>query len=211
MSRWRIWASLILVLVLAIAGAWAFWNFDLRWRTKLITRHQQEIAGLLQASGWASPRLPGKKLYMIATRDCAGCARFRANEFPKLHAKGVDTRVIMIAQRDINGQSRSTPAERSTVAQIWLGRDWSLLERWYATPSANWTAAGIPPADNDMARMAVVESGRSTVDKLAPLLKDNGIKFTYPTLIWWNDKGEMRGCACTDPHMDRPVRKDLGV
>ena len=42
-------------------------------------------------------------------------------------------------------------------------------------------------------------------------LKDNGIKFAYPTLIWWNAKGEMRGCACERRETYRFVRKELGV
>ena len=59
--------------------------------------------------------------------------------------------------------------------------------------------------------MAVVEAGRSTVDRLKPLLKANGINFAYPLLVWWNDKGEMRGCACEKRETYRFVRKELGV
>ena len=62
-----------------------------------------------------------------------------------------------------------------------------------------------------MARMAVVESGRSTVDRLRPLLKDNGVNLAYPTLVWWNAKGEMRACACEKRQTYRFVRKELGA
>jgi hypothetical protein len=61
-----------------------------------------------------------------------------------------------------------------------------------------------------MARMAVVESGRSMVDRLRPLLRANGVDLRYPTLIWWNDKGEMRACACEKPQTYRFVRRELG-
>ena len=103
--------------------------------------------------------------------------------------------MIEIARRDVNGVSKSTPAERATVAELWLGRSWPLMERWEDTPAEAWTAEGIPPADGDMARTAVVEAGRKLVDDLQPLLKANGVKFAYPTLVWWTKDGKMRACA----------------
>ena len=59
--------------------------------------------------------------------------------------------------------------------------------------------------------MAVVESGRALVDRLRVLLRDNGVDLRYPTLVWWNARGEMRGCACERPETYRFVRKDLGA
>jgi hypothetical protein len=202
---------LLLILILAGAGYWALWNYDLRWRPHTITKHQAEIAKALEQAGWVSPGNKGQKLYMIGYRSCEDCVRFKAEEFPKLHAAGVDTRVIEIARRDKNGIAKSTPAERSTVAELWLGRNWALAERWDETPIDAWTAQGTPPADGDMARTAVVEASRNLVDQLVPLLKDNGINFAYPTLIWWNAKGEMRGCACEKRQTYRFVRKELGA
>jgi hypothetical protein len=148
---------------------------------------------------------------MVGYRSCEDCVRFKAEEVPKLLKAGVDVRVIEIARRDKNGIAKSTPAERATVAELWLGRNWALAERWDQTPIDAWTAAGIPPADGDMARTAVVEASRNLVDQLTPLLKDNGINFAYPTLIWWNAKGEMRGCACEKRQTYRFVRKELGA
>jgi hypothetical protein len=148
---------------------------------------------------------------MISFRTCPDCIRFRTEEFPRLHDKSVDTRVIEIARRDVNGLARSTPAERATVAQLWLTRDWKLMQAWEAVPADAWKAPGIPPADGDMARTSVVESGRSMVDKLTPLLKDNGVNFAYPLLVWWNDKGEMRACACERRETYRFVRRELGA
>ena len=211
MRRFKIWASVLLILAVCLAGTWAVWNFDLRWRPKTITRHQAEIAKLLQSSGWAAPGLPGAKLYMVSYRTCPDCIRFKLEEVPKFIARDVDVRIIEIARRDVNGIAKSTPAERATVAQLWLTHDWKLMERWEAVPAEAWTAPGIPPADGDMARTAVIESGRSLVDQLKPLLKDNGIKFAYPTLIWWNAKGEMRGCACEKRETYRFVRRELGA
>jgi hypothetical protein len=211
MRQFKLWGSVALIVAVCVLGTWAVWNFELRWRPKTITRGQIEIAQLLQSSGWVSPGHGGRPLYMISFRSCPDCIRYTTEEFPKLHAAGVDTRVIVIARRDVNGLSKSTPNERATVAQLWLTRDWKLLQAWEAVAPDAWKAPGIPPADGDLARSSVVESGRSLVDRLQPLLRDNGIDFRYPTLIWWNDKGQMRGCACESRQTYRFVRKELGA
>ena len=210
MSRFRLIAGLVLIALVAGSGYWAVWNYELRWRPNTIVRHQAEITRILDGSGWVSPTRTGKKLYMISHRTCTSCLRFKTEEFPELREAGADTRVIEIARRDENGLAQSTPAERATVAQLWLTRDDRLRARWEMTPAQAWTAPGLPPADGDAARTAVVEAGRGLVEELTPLLKDNGVKFDYPLLVWWNDKGEMRSCACTAPQTHRFVRKELG-
>lgn len=211
MKRSQLLIILALVVLLAGVGGFAWWNYDLRWRPKTITKHQAEITKILEASGWVSPGKGGAKLYMVSFRTCPDCIRFKSEEFPGLRAAGVDTRVIEIARRDYNGVSKSTPAERSTVAELWLNRSWPLMERWESVPAEAWTAPGIAPADGDMARTAVVEAGRKMVDDLKPLLKANGINFAYPTLIWWTADGKMRGCACEKRETYRFVRAELGV
>jgi len=209
MKNFRLWASLILLLAVVGAGLWAWWNFDLRWRPHTIKRHQAEIARILEQSGWVSPGLTGPKLYMVSFRTCSDCIRFKQEEFPKLQAAGVDTRVIEIARADMNGVPNSTPAERATVAELWLNRSWKLMEAWEAVPADAWTAPGLPPADGDMARTAVIEAGRKAVEDLRPLLKDNGVNFAYPALIWWTKDGQMRACACERRETYRFVRKEL--
>jgi hypothetical protein len=206
----KLWASVALIAAVVAAGVWALWNFELRWRPKTITRHQAEIAALLQQAGWVAPGLPGKKLYMIAYRDCPGCQRYKQQEFPKLHDDKVDTRVVLIARRDENGMLRSTPVERATVAQLWMTRDWRLMQAWDAAAPNSWRPP-VPQADGDIARTAVVEAGRSLVDRLAPMLEANDLEMGYPLLVWWNDKGEMRACACQAPQSYRFVRRELGA
>lgn len=209
MRRFRIWASVVLVAAVVLAGVWAVWNFELRWRPKTIDHRQGEIANLLKQAGWVSPGPGARLLYVVCYHGCPDCARLESQLLPDLRAKGVETRVIEVARPDLNGLQRSTPAERATVAQLWLTRDWKLLERWDAAAPETWTAAGIPPAEG-IARTAVVESGREFVRRLTPLLRASHIRFAYPTLVWWNAKGQMRGCACQDPRTYRFVRKELG-
>jgi hypothetical protein len=118
----------------------------------------------------------------------------------------------VIARGDYNGQPKSTPAERATVAELWLNRSWRLYQDWVGVkPPTAWTAAGIAPADGDIGRTAVVEAGRKTVADLQPMLRDNGINFAYPTLIWWTKDGVMRGCACEKAQTYGHVLQELGA
>jgi hypothetical protein len=211
MRKLQAWAMMIVFVGVIVGGLYLWWNLDLRWRPHEITKNQAEIARILDGSGWVSPGGSGPKLYLIAYRDCDACARYEASELPALQKAGVDTRVIMIARPDLNGLAKSTPAERSTVAELWVNRKWDLLQRWTAAPAGAWTAAGIPAADGDVARSAVVEAGRDMVDKLTPLIKANGIAFAYPTLVWWSKDGKMEGCACGASQSWRRVRLDLGA
>ncbi|MBV9993626.1 MAG: hypothetical protein JO127_00305 [Caulobacteraceae bacterium] len=211
MRKFLGWAAAIGVIGAAGVILFAFWDLDWRWRPHTITKHQQEIAQILAQAGWVSPRLTGPTLYMVSFRACPDCIRFERESLPKLQAASVDTRVIMVALRDRNGQARSTPAERATVAELWINRSWKLFQQWSQGAPEAWTAAGLAPADGDAARMAVVEASRSLTERLAPLLQDNGIRFAYPTLVWWTKDGRMRGCACESAKSYRYVEQELGA
>jgi len=211
MKRFRLWATLGLVVLVTGGGLFAWWWYDLRWRPHVIKRDQAEIARILEGAGWVSPGLTGPKLYMIGYRSCPDCIRFKAESFPTLHAAGVDTRVIEVALRDRNGIAESTPAERATVAELWVNRRWALMEAWDKVPPDAWQAPGVPAADGDVARTAVIEAGRRMVDDLKPLLAHNGIRLAYPTLIWWTKDGAMHGCACERRETYRYVLKELGA
>ena len=148
---------------------------------------------------------------MVGFQSCPDCRRFELEQWPKLHEAKVDTRLIEVARPDLNGVSQSTPAERSTVAELWVNRSWALFQKLNGTHADGWTARGIIPADSDVARTAVVEAGRDMVMKLRPLLKENGINFAYPLLIWWTKDGRMRGCACEKAETQGYALKDLGA
>ena len=211
MKAIKLWTALVVAVAVLGTAAYGYWNLELRWRPHTLTRHQAEISQILERSGWVSNHGSRGVLYMVSFRSCPDCVRFETEQFPVLHKAGVDTRVIVVARRDLNGIAKSTPAERTTVAELWVNRRWDLLQRWLAVPVDAWTAPGLPPADGDMARGAVVEASRKMVDDLKPLLRDNGITLAYPTLIWWTTDGRMRGCACESPHTYRFVRRELGA
>lgn len=211
MKNFKLWAILALVVIVAVGAGYIYWNNSVRWAPETIEENPEEIARLLESAGWVSPGIEGRPLYMVSFRTCPDCLRFKAEQFPDLHAAGVDTRVIMIARDDVNGLERSTPAERATVAQLWLTRDYGLLERWLSVPASAWNATDIPPADGDAARMAVVRAGRELVDQLKPLLEANDVDFAYPLLVWWDESGQMKACACERRETYRFLREDLGL
>ena len=203
--------AVVLGAVLAGVGYWAYWNYYARFRPVTIVKHQAEIQKLLDQAGWVSPQRSGPWLYMIGYRACAECARYQREEFPKLAEHNVDTRVIVFARADREGLAQSTTAERSTVAELWINRDWGLYLSWMATPRQRWGAPGLKPADSDIARTAVVDASRQFVARLEPLLKANGLGSGYPIMIWRDRDGFLKACACSDRRTYHFIREDLGV
>ncbi len=213
MRRFLIWSALAVVIGLAIAGTgyWAYWNFYARFQPVTVTRNQAEIQRLLDEASWLSGGGGGEPLYVIGYRDSASTQRYQREEAERLRAGGVEMRVIVFARADREGAPQSTPTERSTVAELWLSRDWSLYERWIATPTRNWTAAGIPVADGNLARSAVVEASRQFTVRLNDLLRDAGVATGYPLVIWRDREGFLKACACSDSRSWAFVRDDVGA
>ena len=171
-----------------------------------ITKDKAKILALLKDSGWVSPHLKGKALWMISFRSCPDCIRFEKEQFDALHQAKIDTRVIVVARR-----SKSTPAERTGVGELWAKRDWKTYEGWTSIPVEAFTGEGMASGDTDPARAALVERGRKFIDDLSPLLAENGLPMHYPTLIWQDAKGQLRGCACEEPETYSFFRKDMGL
>jgi hypothetical protein len=211
MRRFFIWSALAALIGLILAGVayWAYWNYYARFQPVTVTRNQAEIQRLLDESSWLSAGGGGEPLYIIGYRDSASMQRYEREEIPKLRAAGIEARIIVFARPDREGLAQSTAAERATVAELWLTRDWTLYQRWTATPVRNWTAAGIPAADGNLARGAVVEAGRTFVTRLAADLRQAGLQVRYPLVIWRDRAGFMKACACADSRSWVFVRDDL--
>jgi len=211
MRRFFIWSALAAVIGLIIAGVgyWAYWTYYARFQPVTVTRNQAEIQRLLDEASWVSAGGGGEPLYIIGYRDSAAMQRYEREEAPKLRAAGVEARIILFARPDREGLAQSTAAERATLAELWLTRDWTLYQRWTATPVRNWTAAGIPAADGNLARGAVVEAGRAFVANLSEKLGQEGLQTRYPLIIWRDREGFMKACACTDSRSWVFIRDDL--
>lgn len=197
----------ILVVALIAAAGFGWWWTDLRWRPHTLTAHQAEIAAALQDAGWVSPGVSKTRvLWMISYRSCPDCVRFEDEEFPRLQAAGVDTRVIMAPR-----PRGTTAAERASIAAIWAGRSWKLYQAWTGMPVPAWTAPGLPSADTDAAAAAQLQRSEQFIATMTPLLADNKVALHYPTLIWRDQAGRLRGCACEKRQTYRFVRAELGV
>lgn len=213
MRRFFVWSALaaLVGLILAVGGFWAYQHFYARFQPVTVTRHQAEIQALLDEASWLSTGGGGEPLYIIGYRDSAAMQRYEREEAPKLRAAGLEVRIIVFARPDREGLTQSTAAERATVAELWLTRDWTLYQRWTATPSNNWTAAGLPAADGSLARGAVVEAGRKFSEDLTRALAGEGLRTTYPVVIWRDREGFMKACACADDRSWAFVRDDTGA
>ena len=213
MRRFLIWSGLAVVigLVLAVGGFWAYDHFYARFQPVTIARGQGDIQRLLDESSWVSADGGGSQLYIIGYRDSVPTQTYERQEADKLRAGGVDVRVLMFARPDREGQAQSTAAERATIAELWLTRDWALYQRWTATPVRDWTAAGIPASDGNLARSAVVEASRQFADRLGVLMRDAGVKPTWPLIIWRDREGFMKACACADSRSWAFIRDDLNA
>ena len=201
----------VIGLLLAGAGYWAYWNFYSRFQPVTISRNPGEVQRLLDEASWVSDGSGGQPLYIVTYRDSASGHRYLRDEAPKLKAAGVETRFILFARPDAEGTPRSTAAERATVAELWLSRDWPLYERWMATPSGSWTAAGLPQADGNLARSAVVEAGRRFDEQLGRMLRESGVKISYPLILWRDRDGFLKACGCADSRAWAFIRDDVGA
>lgn len=190
MDRLRRWFVFVVMLAVIGGGVWLWWLVDLRGSPHTIHREQAALAYELQRTGWVSPHVNGKIVYVLVSGECPACGKFENGGVKRLATRTIDTRVIVVAPADKNGKALSTPADRAAVAAFWIDRDWSLYTRWReASPS---TMAGAPQADGDAARTAVVDTARKSAASIEDLLHKNGVKFGYPMAIWWNKAGEMR-------------------
>ncbi len=213
MRRFFIWSALAAVIGLILAGVayWAYWTYYARFQPVTVTRNQTEIQRLLDEASWVSAGGGGEPLYIVGYRDSAAMQQYEREEVPKLRAAGIEARIILFARPDREGLAQSTAAERATIAELWLTRDWTLYQRWTATPTNSWTAAGIPAANGNLARGAVVEAGRDFVVRLNADLKGAGLSARYPLIIWRDPQGFMKACACSDSRSWAFIRDDLGA
>ncbi|MFA4950186.1 hypothetical protein [Brevundimonas sp.] len=214
MRRFLVWTTLLIIVGLALAGAgyWGWWNYFARFQPVTVSQNQAEIQRLLDDAPWVSAGdVTGSPVYVVGHRDSDALMRFQREEGPKLRTAGAEMRVVMFARPDLEGLAQSTAAERATVAELWLTRDWTLYRRWTDTPVANWTAPGLAPADGDLTRTAIVAGGRDFARRLGELLEPNGVREGYPVILWRDRQGFLKACACTDARSWAYIRDDLGA
>jgi hypothetical protein len=200
----------ILVVAFAfIGGQQSIAADDMADRPKTL-QHEAAIAALLDDASWVSPGLSKDKvLYMVSWQSCPYCLAYERDDFPKLQAAGVDTRVIVYV-RAIS----STPQERAGVAELWRHRSWELWKRFVKIPISSWTAEGLP-SDTDPTSVALVAKSQKFADNMRVLMSENGIgtreHLNLPTLIWRGKDGHLRGCGCEKVELRKYVLDELGA
>jgi hypothetical protein len=124
----------------------------------------------------------------------------------------VEPRVVSFALGVDGMKKKSTPTERTTVAELWLNRSWPLYVQWYTTSDDMWKAESFKSADDDMARSGVVWASRQFVDEMRPLLSKNRMtRIGYPIIIWRDKNNQLRVCSCDKDRSYAFIRQDLGI
>ncbi|MEI9906262.1 MAG: hypothetical protein WDN06_21910 [Asticcacaulis sp.] len=208
-----LWLMALVVILPALGGVgyWFYWDQFLRYKPVTITKNLTEIQTLLDQADYVSPGKSGPALYLVTYHACKACREYEEQEFPRFDAVNADTRVIVFARADNQGLSQSTPAERSTVAELWITRNWQFYQAWDSSSDTMWKADGLVVSDNDMARNAVVGASRDFVNRLVPLLGANGVRISYPLLLWRDSNNRLKVCACSNDKAYHFIREDLGV
>ncbi|MFZ1990194.1 MAG: hypothetical protein WAW96_10530 [Alphaproteobacteria bacterium] len=151
-----------------------------------------EVQTLLESSPFVHRITSGPVLYVVTFRTCPACADFKEHEWAALDAAGVDTRWIVYARRDHEGEARSTDPERAMIAELALSRSYTLFESWFKAPSADqfYQTAQLPAsADASPSRIAAVEGMRQLIDNLNAVTTANGEELAIPAFFWKQTDG----------------------
>ena len=210
-----LWLMALVVIVPAVLGTgyWVYWDHYIRYAPVTITSQEDlpKIQKLLDQADYLTPGKKDRYMYLVSYRSCKTCATYEDTELPKFEAAGIDTRIVVFSLPDNQGVIRSTPEERSTVAELWLTRNWAFYKMWHSATDDSWTAQGLPVADDDMARTAVVGASRSFNDQINELLGRNKVTVSYPLLIWRDKNNQLRVCGCANEKAWHFLREEMNA
>ena len=176
-----------------------------------ITVGASELQTLLESSAFVHRMTGGPALYVVTFRTCPACADFKEHEWAALDAGGVDTRWIVYARRDHEGEPRSTDPERAMVAELALSRSYTLFQAWFKAPTADQYYQSTPmpaSADASPTRIAAVEGMRQLVDNLNAVTSANGEELAIPAFFWKTTDG-WRGMVGYDEQSFAAVKSAL--
>jgi hypothetical protein len=131
----------------------------------------EEIADALSDSPWTGSEANGPIVWAFMQPDCAACGKLDAAAVASLADENMEIRMIVVAPRGAAEPDISTAALAES-------RDWSELEQWAAG------AAITPQTPDAAARDGYIEWGRASWDRVAAILRDNGVDPKIPLLIW---------------------------
>lgn len=212
MRRFLIWSGLaaLIGLILAVVGVWAYGHFYARFQPVTLDRNQADVERLLSQSSWIARGEGGEPaVYVVGAHDDPATRAWLKEEADKVRASGAQVRTILFVAPNAEGGAGGSPADRTTAAELWLGRDPQLLDRWLAARPGAWTAADLTPADGNLARMAVADAASDFSQTLKAELSRAGVRVSWPMVIWRDREGFLRACACSDRRSWAFVRDEL--
>jgi hypothetical protein len=140
---------------------------------------KDDLEAALGSAPWTSSGDGGRVLWLVTAPDCAPCRTFERDDVPRLLGAGVEVRAILVAPR---GLALSTPAARD-VAMLTKERDWDAVHLWMQ---------GKRDSSNDQVEEAeedgMLEWGRQSDERIAAVLKRNGLALGAPALFWKNGR-----------------------
>lgn len=169
---WIVAATAFAAMFAAIAG---LLNLDALRRAGPIplTAHADEILDALSDSPWIGSESNGPIVWSIVKADRACCWRVTPAALAGLSEESMELRMIVVAPR--GAAPDRALREAAGFAQE---RDWPALRAW-----VDGKGAGTLPADPDVTE-GYAEWGRASFDRVAAILRDNGVEPRLPLVIW---------------------------
>lgn len=174
-----------------------------------LTQATQPLEHVLANIAYTSPAANNDAgvVYQISFRTCPPCIQSHENILPKLHAAGLETRLVTTARRH-----RYTDKERAAVVENIRRKDWSFTQDWWAdrNPKRFYAQTQLPPVDGNGAREAELAQLQNHVDEVRRVLAQNGLEFAFPTLIWKAQDGTYKTAIGYNPNLTANILSDMG-
>ena len=138
-----------------------------------LTTGVADMEDALLDSPWLGPENGGPVVWAVTKSDCADCGALPPVEVAALADEEIDVRIVAVAARD---GARSGALE--SAASLAHARDWNTLRDWSNAAPLEATTA------DKAAQEGYAEWGRASYDRVAAILRDNGVEPKLPLLIW---------------------------
>lgn len=180
----RVQRPTLLGLVCAIAfgsalaagsGLWGLREARLAGPVSLVAA-TEGVADALGDAPWIGSESNGPIVWAFTRPDC-DCGRLTPAAVAGLAEEEMEIRMVVVSPRP--GDARAAPAASDAdVAALAEARDWRMLKAWAGGQKLTGAPADRAAAEGD------IEWGRASYDRLAAILRENGVSPKLPLLIW---------------------------
>lgn len=154
----------------ALAGAGLFDLYGARMAGPVtLISEVEQLEDALEDGPWTGSEANGPIVWVYTRPDCHDCGAFATAPLLALAEEEMELRVAVVAQRG----DASAPA--AALSEL---RDWPSLQMWAGGDA-------LPPSSTDPNEQeGYREWGRASWDRVAAVLRENGIDPKLPLLIW---------------------------